>query len=479
MPPRYAAAVNCPSCGTRFQTPVEQILDVRVDPSAKNRVLSGTVNVAVCPSCGTGGALNLPFIYHDPDKEVALLYLPVDAGPNEVERQRAAGRLTRQLMDAMPPEERKGYLLQPETFISLESLAKRLLEIEGISEEEMARSGRQREFLGELLQAEESDWPAMVAENASLVDEGMFAFLEYVMQQFASPDREPGADTEKLDALHEYLVTETEMGRLLSSRSEVVRQFVEDPTRDSLLNALIASPDAETVDVLVQTGISVMDYGFFQKLNQRIEEADSPEAKASLVQLRRSILDIRDEMMKQSEDALRERAALLAKLVDSEDPRRMASSHLSELDDLFFTVLGAEIQESQQHGEAGVTKRLQEVAQAVNQVMESTMPPEIALTRRLMAAPTDEQLDEQLRSVKELLTPAFLQFLEALRGSLEEQGQNESAERVAKIRARAEQIAPAAAGQVPAAGAVTGERSPAPRRDSEERTPSGLIIAKH
>jgi len=450
-----------------------------VDPSVKNRVLSGTVNVAVCPSCGTGGALNLPFIYHDPDKEIALLYLPVDAGPNEVERQRAAGRLTRQLMDAMPMEERRGYLLQPETFLTMDSLVKRVLELEGITEEDMARSQQQREFFGELLQAEESEWSAMVSENAELIDEGLFGLLEYVMQ-LATSSGQPGPDTEKLEALHDYLVQETEIGRKLASRSEIVRQFVDDPTRDSLLNALIAASDAETVDILVQTGVSLMDYAFFQKLNQRIEEAESDETKASLTRMRRSILDARDELMKQSEDVLRERAALLARLVDSEDPQRMAASHLSELDDLFFTVLGAELHEAQEHGEAGTTARLQEVAQAVNEVMESTMPPEIALTRRLMAAPTDEQLDQQLRGIKEALTPAFLQFLGALEGSLQEQGQDEAAERVATIRARAGQIAPAAAKEAAAAPAAAEAPSPAaPRVDSETRTPSGLIIAKH
>ena len=38
--PQYYAAVNCPACGARFQTPVEQILDVRVDPQAKSRIRS-------------------------------------------------------------------------------------------------------------------------------------------------------------------------------------------------------------------------------------------------------------------------------------------------------------------------------------------------------------------------------------------------------------------------------------------------------
>ncbi len=473
MPPRYAATVSCPSCGTRFQAPIEQILDVRVDPSAKSRVLGGSVNVAVCPSCGTGGALNLPFIYHDPDNEVALLYLPIDSGPSEVERQKAAGRLTRQLMDAMPMEERKGYLLQPETFISVESLVKRLFEIEGISEDEMARSQEQREFVAALLEAPQESWPNMVAERESLVDIGLFAFVEYVLQVVTSSGQQT-AETEKVEALHEYLVGETETGRQLARRSTIVRSFAEDPTRESLLNALIEAPDAETVQMLVGSGIQFMDYAFFQALNQHIEEATSTEAQQKLQTLRRSILDQRDELAKRGEGELRDRALLLQRLMATDDPRKMANSHLSELDDLFFTVLGAQINEAQKAGDEGALGDLNRISRAVNEVMESTMPPEIALTRRLMAAPSDEQLDKQLNSIRGLLTPAFLQFLEALQESLVAQGQDEAAARVSKIQARAQQIAPAPAVAEPAQGSESPERPVT----QEPTTPSGLIIAK-
>lgn len=472
MPPRFLATVTCPSCGTRFQTPVEQILDVRVDPSAKNRVISGTVNAAVCPSCGTGGALNIPFVYHDPDEEIALLYLPVESGPNEVERQKAAGRLTRQLMEAMPPEERKGYLLQPETFISMESLVKRVLELEGISEEEMLHSQRQREFVAELLEASEDEWSDMVGENAELVDEGLFAFLEYVMRlSTASGQQADGA--EKLESLHEYLVEETALGQQLANRSEIFQAFAEDPTRDSLLDALTQAPDEETVLLLVQSGISLMDYAFFQKLVHRIEEAESPEKKASLQKLRRTILDLREDLMQASDQAVRERTLLLSRLLATEDPVRMARSHLSELDELFFAVLGTELREAQQNEDQARIEELERVATAVNRVIEGTMPPEVALTRRLMAA-SDEDLMAQLRANRKQLTPEYLEFLRAVQQSMDEQGQTDAAERISRILTKAEQLAPAGGPPAtPQAGKEAGE-GPA-----EERTPSGLIIAKH
>ncbi len=476
MPPRYMATVTCPSCRTRFQTPVEQILDVRVDPGARNRIIGGSINVAVCPSCGTGGALNIPFIYHDPEKEVALLYLPIESGPTEVERQRAAGQLARQLMDAMAPEERRGYLLQPETFISMDTLVKRVLELEGISEEDMAEAQRQREFVVELLQAEPADWPEMVANNESLIDEGAFAFLEYLMQLVASGQQI--AEPEKLETLHEFLVQETDIGKVLAQRSEIFRSFAQNPSRESLLDALTRAPDEETITLLVQSGISLMDYGFFQSLVKQIDTAESPEEKAELQKLRRTILDLRDEMMKQSEEEVRERTALLSKLIQSSDPQRLAASHMAELDEIFFAVLGGQMREAQQQGDTKAVEEIQRAASAVNRVIEGSMPPEVSLARRLMAVP-EEQLDQQLESAKELLTPRFLEFLEAMGQSLVEQGQAEAAERLARVATRARRIAPAAAEaaterreQQPAAQAQPGDS------DSETRTPSGLIIAK-
>ena len=266
---------------------------------------------------------------------------------------------------------------------------------------------------------------------------------------------------------------------------EILRSFAEDPSAESLLEALIKATDDETISVLVQSGISLMDYGFFQRLVGRIDEASAVE-KSALQVLRRKILDVRDEIVDAGETDVRDRSVLLGKLLSTEDPVRMARSHLSELDDLFFTVLGAQLQEAQQRGDQQGTEDLQRVATAVNRVMESTMPPELALTRRLMAAPSDEVLVEQLQAIRELLTPRFLQFLEALEGSMREQGQDASADRLVEIRAKAQQVAPDGAPQVgPQAESASAPAPPAPPAenvqrpaDGEERTPSGLIIAR-
>ncbi len=476
MQQRYYANVACPACGTRFQTPIEQILDVRVNPEAKNRLLSGSVNVAMCPNCGMGGALSLPFIYHDPEKEIALLFLPVEVGNTEVQRQQAAGRLTRQLMDAMPQEERKGYLFQPEVFLTLENIVKRVLELEGVTEEDMARNQKQRAFLDQFMSALEEDWPQLVADNEALVDEGFFSLLQYMMQVVAMAGTD-GGDFAKVQKAYAYFVENTAIGKLLSRRSEVLQTFADNPDQNSLLEAMIAAPDDDTVAVLVQSGISLMNYTFFQMFVQRMESTEDPQEKARLTELRRTVLEIRDTMTQASEEVARARAELLEKLLNTEDPLKMARSYLSELDDMFMMVLRSEMTAARNRGDKPAVEALQRVAGVINQVTEENMPPEIVLVRRLLMVTSEEQMLEILQKNQRLLQPTFFQFMHNIEATTREQGDTQAADQLARIRALAQRCAP----QAEAAPAAAAPQPPAPPQappPAENRTASGLIIAK-
>ncbi len=57
---QLVARLTCPNCRQTFAAPVEQVLDVEVDPTAKTRLLSGQVNLVVCPACGFASTLDIP-----------------------------------------------------------------------------------------------------------------------------------------------------------------------------------------------------------------------------------------------------------------------------------------------------------------------------------------------------------------------------------------------------------------------------------
>jgi len=487
--PSAIARVTCPVCRTEFQTYIEQVLDVRVDPGVKNRVLSGAVNVAVCPRCGNAGALNLPFIYHDPEHEVALLYLPMESGRTEADRQRYAGTLTQQLMNSLAPEERKGYLFQPETFITLDGLVRRALEIEGVTEADMQRSREQRELLSQLLEADPEGWDAMIAENEALIDEEFFGLLQYLLQatgamsqseagEEAAEEEEAhlSAEGRRLRQLYLHLVETHPVGQRLVARTDVLRGFADNPTPETLLEALLAAQDDETVDMLVQMGLPLMDYSFFQLLLQRVETAGSPAEQERLKALRRRVLDTRETLSKAGQDLARERLVLLQKLISSEDPLKLARSHLSELDESFMYLLQAQLREAQQRGDQAMLQALNRVVAILNQISEESMPPEMLFVRRALAAADNEQLLEFLRDNRPLLQPQLFQFLEALEQESRGQGEAEVAERLALIRARAQEVAgPSEEPLHLESPSVASKPAAAP---GEGQTPSGLIISR-
>ncbi len=482
----YYARTQCPACGSPFQTTVEQILDVRVDPEAKTRLLSGAVNVARCPACGWTGRLNTPFIYHDPKNEIALLHLPVESGRNEAERQKAAGRLTRRLANSLPPEERKGYLLNPETFISADSMVRRVLELEGVSEEDMARSENQQQLLRDLMEAERDAWSEMIEEQSELIDEGFFYILNSNVQMIQSVAQQQGEESlppqitealEKIEALQECLVEEHDLGRKLQARTDVVRPFMENPSRETLVEALIAAPDEETVDMLVQTGAQLLDYGFFQKLVQYIDAAESEEERERLKALRRRVLDLRDELQKSSEALLNERAQLLHKLLQTEEPLKMARSHLSELDEAFSYVLQSQMELAKNRGDQAYLRDLEELVEVMDQLMEQSMPPEVALTRRLLMESSDEGVANLLEENRGMLSESFLEFLTALEAQSRESGDVEVAERLSEIHKIAGRFVTPLA-KPKAEGAELPQRpSEQPLGPGEKLGPGGLIIS--
>ncbi|MGC9398351.1 MAG: CpXC domain-containing protein [Anaerolineae bacterium] len=482
----YYARAQCPACGTAFQLPVEQILDVRVDPKVKQRLLSGTVNVARCPACGWTGHLNVPFIYHDPEKEVALLYLPTEAGRNEAERQQAAGRLTRQLSNSLPAEERKGYLLNPETFITLDSLVHRVLELEGISEEQIARSQDQQQLLQDLLSASEEEWEEMVEERGNLVDEGFFYLLNSnlrFLQAMKEQSEEEGETLppqlqealDKVEALENYLTETHETGRRLESRTEALRPFLEDPNRETLLEALIAAPDDDTVEMLVQSGVQWLNYGFFQKLSERIEKAQDEATRERLTALRGQILDLREELQKSSEALLMERAQLLRKLLETEEPLKMARSHLSELDEAFSYVFQSHMQRARERGDRGYLSELEALTDVLDQLFEQSMPPQVALVRRLLMTSSDEEVTKMLEANRQIVTESFLEFLTAVEESMQEEGETEVIERLRGIRRLARRFVSSS----PSSQREGAEVPPSePLGPGEKLGPGGLIISK-
>jgi hypothetical protein len=435
------ARVTCPSCRSQFQAPVEQVLDVREDPNAKVRVLNGLVNVASCPQCGTAGALNLPFLYHDPDKELALVYMPMEAGRDDLERQRLIGNLTTTVMNRLPPEERKGYLLQPQVMITQENLTSKILEADGVTPEMMEEQKVKAALLQRLVDAtSEEVLEAIIKENDDAIDADLLRMLEMNLELTQSMGR--AADVQKLLALRNKLLDLSSTGRETKARNEVLEILRADPTRENLLDLLVQTPDEQTRELLIVFGRPLLDYLFFQSLTSRIDAAPDEAEKARLTALRTEVLEVRDRLDEETRVLYEERSVLLRDLLLSDDPEALARRRFEEMDQAFMNLLAANLEQARSANDKQAAEALQAIWNLVLHLMEETLPPGLQLFNRLMTAEDEAEIEQLLEDNRELVTERLVEFIERAETQMREEEESiETADRLALVLNKARVMA--------------------------------------
>ncbi|MCS7177938.1 MAG: CpXC domain-containing protein [Anaerolineae bacterium] len=460
MAQQLIARVTCPNCRTTFGIPIEQVLDVEIDPSAKARLLAGQVNLAICPTCGFASVLEVPFIYHDPRKELALVYMPMAAGRTDMERQQAIGALSRAVMSTLPQEQRKSYLINPQVFLSYESLVNRVLEADGITQEMIQAQRDRADLLRRLLEAATpEERMALVRENEAMLDENFFRILSLNLEQADALGR--GEVFQKLMEIRTLLLEQTAVGRKLAARSRALQALQAEPTREKLLDLLVETEDPATRAVLVTFGQPLVDYLFFQKLTQRIESATDEGVRQRLEALREEVMGIREQIRAQAREEVQTKRHLLRDLLTSEQPELLARRRLVELDDLFLSVLASEIESAQQAGDRETLSRLQEVWQLVMRLLQEQVPPELLLLTQLMEAPDEETMRQVLENNARLLNSSFLALLERVEQDMRGRGEEEVARKAARALELARTITPAQ-----------------PEEKRPPQRPSGLVMVR-
>jgi hypothetical protein len=401
------------------------------------------LNYIVCPQCGFQGSLNAPFFYHDAGLEIAFVYAPMDSGMTNVEQQKTIGDLTNRLMQSLPPEERKGYLLQPQTFITQESLVDAILERDDESRAMVEEQRRKAELLGQLREIDPQDTLAVasfVGANDEDLDEMFFQLLDVVINIAESQGKT--AESQRLSQHRENLMAKSSTGRLYLAQGQAVKALSENPTRETLLEQLVASDERKVHEALVATGRQLLDYAFFQALTARIqaaEQAGDAETQARLAALRKEVLEIRDQIDAVLAEVWDRRAGLLQSLMISDKPQELLLRHVSELDPAFFNVLGANIQQAQEQGRRDVVQRLREIGDMVIELMNEMAPPEIKLTNRLMTANSDEQVRQVLEEERGLWSAELLEFVERAISDMQ-RSPVENKERIERLSYAAAQI---------------------------------------
>ncbi len=441
--------LTCPNCQQPYQARIEQIIDVGRDPSAKARFLSGQTNVGACPHCGYRVALATPLLYHDPEKELFLVYVPAELGLRKEEQERVIGQLVKAVMDNTPAEQRRGYMFQPRPMLSLQGLVEVVLGADGITPEMLEAQRTKLRLVETFLQTDEEQLPALVQQYDDQID---MEFLEIITIAAENARQAGRADiAQHAMGVRERLLDLSSAGKQALQEMEAQEgaiqavverlQALEAPTLDDFIDlTLELADDDRQLQALVGMQYGAFDYHFFQGLSARIDAADGEE-ESRLEGVRARIVALTDTIKKRQEDQAKAASMILSEIANSDNVQEAVRQNLPYLDDTFMMVLAANLKAAQDRNDAAAVNRLQEVSDAVNTIVQESVPPEVQFISRLLEQPSLDQAKALISAEGGQYGGALLPVMDALLADLQDRGEPELIAHVEALRAAAAEVA--------------------------------------
>ncbi|MBK6791829.1 MAG: hypothetical protein IPG80_04655 [Anaerolineales bacterium] len=421
--------IACPRCRQMIPANVEQLFDVTADPQAKQRLMSGQVNYARCQFCGYQGRLATPVVYHDNEKELLLTFFPAELGLPVNEQERMIGPLIKQVMERLPAEKRKGYLLKPQANLTYESMIETILGKDGITPEMLKEQQDRVQFIEKLMQVTSKDVRTeLIKQNAKIIDEQFFALFSRIAQSAMNSGQEQMARV--LIDIQTQLLEETEYGRQLKesvAELEAAQHELQDAgqglTREKLLDFVLASKSDARIRAYVSLARGGMDYTFFQTLTERIEEASSDE-KTRLESIREKLLGFVAEIDKQMEARLKQAQDFVEALLKAPDIEQAVSANLDK-----FTQDSVEVAQQmlRQATEKNEYERMGKLQKMIQVLQTASAPPEISIIEQLIQLPDAATVEEALTQNPDIVTQQLLDTLTGLATQMESQGDNPEA----------------------------------------------------
>ena len=438
-------SITCPSCRQRFTTQIASLIDAGQDPESKAMLLSGQLNVAVCPQCGHAGMLATPLLYHDAEKEMLFTYIPPELGASELEQQRMFGEATSRIIASLPAEQRKAYLLQPRSFLRLEAMIEVILEADGVTPEMLATQRARTALLERLLRTPAEDVRrALAQENDAQIDFDFFQLLS-INIEMAQASSQPRV-FQQLMALRAELLQWTTQGRELAAREEAIQSLGQQVTREDLLERLMeAALAGETIKIETMVALArpVIDYLFYQQLSERIgalgQQGKVQDAE-TLRALRQAILEQTAEIDAEVQRATEEAAQFLRLLVSGDDPESILRANADRVDNLFLNLLMTSLDAAEREGQRTTVDRLGRVRDAVMRLIQESQPPEIQFVNTLLSADYPDETRAILEENRDHLDDRLLEVMAAVRENLLRRGQEDAANRLSQIEGQAKVV---------------------------------------
>ena len=418
--------VSCPRCRQPVPANVEQLFDATSDPGAKQRLLGGVSNYVRCPFCGYEGRLATPIVYHDNDKELLLSFFPPELGMPLNEQEKLIGPLIKQVMDRLPAEKRKAYLLKPSANLTYESMIETILGKDGISPGMIKAQQERVQLIDRLLQASTPDVRSeIIKQNVKLFDDQFFALFSRLAQSAANAQPKLG---EALASLQDQLLQETELGRKLAesvgemeAAAKTLQEAGKGLTREKLLDIVIAAPNDARIRAYVSLARGGMDYSFFQALTEKLEKSTGDE-KVKLEGIREKLLDFTNEVDRQIEARYKQSQQLIDNLLKQDDIAKATQDNIQNFTQDTVDIAQQRLRQASEKNDYATMGKLQKMIEVLQQA--SAPPPEVAFIEQLLEAPDEAAVEKMLGENSTMVNDQFMEALNGLVSQIEQQGQD-------------------------------------------------------
>ncbi len=434
--------ISCPNCGVPYVADIHQVIDAARQPQLKEMLLSGQLNVAVCTNCGAGGRIATPLLYHDPDHDLFMVHVPQEMNLDQMRREELIGRLVQQVINQTPMEKRRGYMLTPQTMLTMQSFMEKVWGTEGVTPEMLARQQKQVELLRTLATTSPDVQEFLIKDRSREIDETFFAILRAQIEatsQMGDPNQ-----VNSLLNLQAKLMTQTEVGRQLEKQQLALHALNRDAKKanglspEILFSHIVANEADDTlVNAIALTGRGAMTYEFFALLTGEVEKRERAKDTAGakrLGRIRDQLLDMQRELQQATQTVLQEAQTTLEAILAAPDSREAIADNMGRIDDAFMHVLDARTAHAEQSGRRDEADKLRQIQEEIISLIQGETPPEVQLLSQLVSAPDKAARQQLMGAAADLVSPELVQVVDMLREQATSSGQSDLAGRLGEIR---------------------------------------------
>jgi hypothetical protein len=320
------------------------------------------------------------------------------------------------VINRLPQEQRKGYLLRPQTVLTSQGLAERILEADGITRDMIQAQQQRLNLIQRLLTAKE-DMLAQIAEQEDqIIDAEFFTLLSRLVEaSMMGGDQEAAR---RLGDLQQKLIPLTTFGKKYQEQTREVEAALrslqeagQNLSREKLLELVIEAPNETRLNALVSLARPGMDYTFFQLLSERVDRARGT-GRERLIKLREHLLELTREIDRQMEVRTAQAKEALNQILQAKDVTEAVQNNLDLVDDFFLHILNDELSAARKSGDL---ERLNNLQKVINVIQEANAPPEeFGLIEELMEATDESARQAWLASHRDQITPQFMDTLTSL-----------------------------------------------------------------